>query len=187
MLRRHPAETLLRDKRRIGADHHQLAMGHIDDAHQPEDDRQSQRHDQRIELRLMPRNIVSIAFDQTPRFRSARWTPSRLAPRLLLRWLASLGAGLDHFFQAPTPLLTAEFAELSPAAEPGSTGSFDASLTALQTLPSRTDPPLVRSPAAASSHGMAAGLPARPPVRRRRSALSAVQGWSVSPVLEEHP
>jgi hypothetical protein len=44
MRRPRRAEPVLHDERRVRAKCHQLAVGHVDHAHQPEDDGEAERH-----------------------------------------------------------------------------------------------------------------------------------------------
>ena len=55
-------EQLLRQVGRVGADHHQFAVRHVDHAHQPEDDRQAQRHQhQHRALRQAAEHVADAA------------------------------------------------------------------------------------------------------------------------------
>ena len=49
----------------IGADGHEFAMGHIDDAHLTEDDCKSKRHEQSTQKRLKPAKPCMVKIENS--------------------------------------------------------------------------------------------------------------------------
>ena len=77
---------LLHDEGHIGADHHHLAMRHVDDAHDAEGDRQTGRRQQQHRAEAKPViDILQDAPQLQPPSIAATAVPSRLRHRLRLR------------------------------------------------------------------------------------------------------